>query len=232
MKKIVCGRRSAFTLIELLIVIAIIAILALIAIPNFLDAQIRAKVSRAKADMRMITTAIEAYQTDYSMYPLGPNEYGDMKAYGNGWPAVDHGNQYALSHCTTPIAYMTSIPPEQFGMLGFDKKDTATNPDGVRQTYDYQALHISPLPFGVNQKADNKPEPICYSLGYKFYLGACGPARSRQQPDDNTKGIAEWKVMSGKQDLYVYDPSNGTMSFGFIIRTNKGAYTGDDYMVR
>ena len=35
-----------FTLIELLIVIAIIAILALIAIPNFLEAQTRSKVSR------------------------------------------------------------------------------------------------------------------------------------------------------------------------------------------
>lgn len=40
--------KRGFTLIELLIVVAIIAILAAI-VPNFLEAQVRAKVSRATA---------------------------------------------------------------------------------------------------------------------------------------------------------------------------------------
>jgi type II secretion system protein G len=62
--------QKAFTLIELLIVVAIIAILAAIAVPNFLEAQTRSKVSRTKADMRSVATALEAYEIDYNKYPM------------------------------------------------------------------------------------------------------------------------------------------------------------------
>ena len=61
---------KGFTLIELLIVVAIIAILAAIAIPNFLQAQVRAKVSRAKAEMRTAGTALESYFVDNNEYPV------------------------------------------------------------------------------------------------------------------------------------------------------------------
>ncbi|HPB31789.1 MAG TPA: prepilin-type N-terminal cleavage/methylation domain-containing protein, partial [Candidatus Sumerlaeota bacterium] len=68
-------RFKAFTLIELLIVVAIIAILAAIAVPNFLEAQIRAKVSRAKADLRSVGTAVEAYAVDWNRYPPNDGAY-------------------------------------------------------------------------------------------------------------------------------------------------------------
>jgi len=55
--------------IELLIVVAVIAILASIATPNFLEAQVRSKVSRVKADLRSMATAIESYYVDNNTYP-------------------------------------------------------------------------------------------------------------------------------------------------------------------
>ncbi|MCA9445422.1 MAG: prepilin-type N-terminal cleavage/methylation domain-containing protein [Candidatus Omnitrophica bacterium] len=63
------GRRNwrsyGFTLIELLIVIAIILILIAIALPNFLEAQERARVTRANAQLRTLETAIFSHIMDY-----------------------------------------------------------------------------------------------------------------------------------------------------------------------
>lgn len=90
---------SAFTLIELLITVAIIAILAAIAVPNFLEAQTRSKVSRAKADMRTLRTALESYAVDNNSYPLN---------------AGGIGLTGALINLTQPVVYITSLPKDPF----------------------------------------------------------------------------------------------------------------------
>ncbi len=66
------GRKNkGFTLIELLIVVAIIGIIAGIAIPNFLGARSKARVTRALADMRALADALESYSVDNISYPAG-----------------------------------------------------------------------------------------------------------------------------------------------------------------
>ncbi len=123
-------RCGAFTLIELLIVVAIIAILAAIAVPNFLEAQTRAKVARVKADMRTIATAIETYCIDYNSYPrMNPNVCADPDNPQDTWlvgSIYDHflwyewheGGENMLgpgggvpTSLTTPVAYLTSHAP-------------------------------------------------------------------------------------------------------------------------
>jgi len=52
------GKRvRAFTLLELLIVVAIISILAVIAIPNLMQARVRSKISKAKQELKTIAVA-------------------------------------------------------------------------------------------------------------------------------------------------------------------------------
>jgi len=76
MKKLL-RKKEGFTLIELLIVVAIIGIIAGIAIPNFLGARTKARVTRAFADMRAIADALEMYYVDNTTYPAVPDEEGD-----------------------------------------------------------------------------------------------------------------------------------------------------------
>jgi len=65
----------AFTLIELLVVIAIIGILAGLLLPAFAGAQKRAKITKAKLEMRNLEAAIKAYEAEYQRYPAAkPDE--------------------------------------------------------------------------------------------------------------------------------------------------------------
>jgi prepilin-type N-terminal cleavage/methylation domain-containing protein len=57
-------RRGAFTLVEIMIVVAIIALLAAIAVPGFLRARKRSQASKILNDLRMIDSAVDQYAVE------------------------------------------------------------------------------------------------------------------------------------------------------------------------
>jgi prepilin-type N-terminal cleavage/methylation domain-containing protein len=64
MNRAVTKARNAFTLVEIMIVVAIIALLAAIAVPGFLRARKRSQASRILNDLRMIDSAVDQYAVE------------------------------------------------------------------------------------------------------------------------------------------------------------------------
>jgi len=62
-------RARAFTLVEMLVVIAIIAILASILLPVLSTIKTKAKIAQAKQEMANLETAIKAYESEYNRPP-------------------------------------------------------------------------------------------------------------------------------------------------------------------
>ncbi len=62
-------KHSAFTLIEIMIVVAIIALLAVIAVPSFLRARQRAQNVKFINALRIAANAIDTYATENNAYP-------------------------------------------------------------------------------------------------------------------------------------------------------------------
>jgi prepilin-type N-terminal cleavage/methylation domain-containing protein len=192
-------KTQGFTLIELLVVVAIISILAAIAVPNFLEAQTRAKVARVRSDLRTLATGVESYAVDNNRSPF------------DGAPGSDHfGWVNAQAQMTTPIAYLTSVLADVFqdSRLGESVRPGHTNflnGPGNTHSFDYGTANWHDLSNNAGQRADWER-----NMGNSAWkLVSCGPDRTFDGPG-SYYGFRE-----------LYDPTNGTLSTGDLVRSQR-----------
>ena len=182
------GKKRAFTLIELLIVVAIIGILAAIAVPNFMNARVRAKVAQTKSNMKAIETALGMYRIDYTGYPYWPERVTMAETY---------------RFLTTPIAYLNENPVDPFLYQKKDEPEILKVFEGSREIdyvpYDSKGILCMFLSSGSKGPA----EWMLVSLGpdkCQFIEARdCGP--NSEIP--NT--------------VWSYNPSNGVYSPGDLL---------------
>ncbi|MFH1741992.1 MAG: prepilin-type N-terminal cleavage/methylation domain-containing protein [bacterium] len=117
--------KQAFTLIELLIVVAIIGILAAIAVPNFMNARIRAKIAHSKSELRTYMDIQQTYLMDV----------GDLPGHYDG----------KEEHCPyVNLGYVSGPLTDPF-MEGRDDLEHFYNHEGM-----YHSTHLRD-PLGINQ---------------------------------------------------------------------------------
>ncbi len=220
MKKVI-KREYGFTLIELLIVVAIIAILAAIAIPNFLQAQIRAKVSRTLAEYQTLDTALEAYEIDNNQYiptrypvplttPISYLSSMPVTPWNDTWRwATDPGDEMDLAVHTYLIVTNIAIEGVQFfGTNG------APGADNIQTDYYAYLGNFE----GMNQYTDVDSTAILWEI-------------KTQGPDgyddiDVANHPGDYPNTPGAFRAQLYDPSNGTVSWGDIVWFNNGTGSG------
>lgn len=222
-------KKHGFTLIELLIVVAIIAILAAIAVPNFLEAQVRSKVSRCRSDQRTLATALETYAVDNNnKYPsdagMGQTRGagaggGVYRAYAGGAHSADpHANWSIGFELTTPIAYLTSVACmiDPFKTTDLAKYEADPNLSG-RMYYNYCNWPLANWSAGPGATTFNGKMDM---MGAWVIIGA-GPDKFVNNGKIGGTAYKDWGYLNSTAYGVNYDPTNGTVSCGDVYRSQK-----------
>ncbi len=175
----------------------VVCILSLVVVAGYFDSTYlrpsrvheRPKVSRVKADMRSLATAIEVYRLDHGEWPAmvpldltGSNTKWLAKSGGQRLMTVDSGSAERAG-LTTPVAYLTSVFSDPFA------------PRGTPYAYYHDREGFILISPGPDEDYDIQDPATVYD-------------GSIPQPSELLVGGGSW----------TYDPTNGMVSNGDVWR--------------
>jgi len=99
-------KQNGFTLIELMVVIVIIGILTTVVVINVLPNVDKAAITRARADIAALETALTSYKSDTMVFPSSSQGLAALKA-----APTDLGNPDRYR----PGGYLTRLPDDPWG---------------------------------------------------------------------------------------------------------------------
>jgi general secretion pathway protein G len=132
--------RSAFTLIEILVVIVVIAILATLVAPNIFRNVGEAKATTAKAQIEMLVTTLDGYRLSTGSYPT--TEQGLQALYER--PSIDPPINWNGPYLSKPVPLDPWQRPYYYVFPG------QQNPNG----FDLYSLGADGQPGGTGENAD------------------------------------------------------------------------------
>ena len=197
-------RHRGITLTEVLMMVTALMILASVAVPNYIESQTHSKVARAKADMREIAIAIEAYAVDNSAYP-------DVSWYpGYSLPLSNTRSGSRNAGLSTPVAYLAGNMVDPFGGVNTSEDMYQAS---FRSARDYWYWSQPYLDAQINGGTWVTAGPGADAPLSKWVIMSHGP-----------DGVwAHIGAPQGTQEVdrplkWAYDPTNGTISWGNIAR--------------
>ncbi len=216
------ARQRAFSLIELLTVIAIISILMGIVVPGMANVQRKAKIAKTKSQFNQWSSAMELFNSEYGQYPSVDGPYASTNAQVN----LINASKFAVALTGrqidgTPIA--SNAKPEiragntkliNFYTISQDELDAYSVPNRIKDAFNnteiavlvdkdnnglINALDVGQLPsvhaFGGGDFRPDPKQDIDMTLGIhaSVLFYSAGSGNSANAKIDVLDAVLSWK---------------------------------------
>ncbi len=152
-------RKSGFTLIEILVVIAIIGILATVVLVSVNSARKKSRDARRVADLRQIRIALEVFYDDHGYYPqsaCGWDCNGYRVSYNATWDAL----------AADLLPYIPTLPKDPI-----NNANTPWNNGGFSYAYGNVGRSTYPAQYDLTGQLEDTANPDrCEVKGWRFYF--------------------------------------------------------------